>query len=186
MNAIAAGTTHESGAWMSKVSLRPQDLDDKSLEEMRRRNLGRLLDEVHVGFDRLALSFLHEAGYPEMTAAHTHVLRTMRMEGDSITRMAERAGISKQAMSKLVAAFEKDGLIEWRPIEGGIARQVHATEKGRQLLATGLGALRKAEAHYFHALSDDERETLRDLLLRAARSAESGSERPAAWRRRRA
>ena len=171
---------------MNKAVLRSEDLDDTLLEEMRRSNLGRLLDEVHVGFDRLALSYLHDAGYPEMTAAHTHVLRTMRMEGDSITRMAEKAGISKQAMSKLVAAFEKEGFIEWRTIEGGAARLVHATEKGRKLLATGLGALRRAEADYFDALSESERETLRGLLLRAATSAENQTDRLSSWRRRRA
>ena len=171
---------------MSKAVPRSQDLDDTRLEDMRRSNLGRLLDEVHVGFDRLALTYLYEAGFPDMTAAHTHVLRTMRMEGDSITRMAEKAGISKQAMSKLVAAFEKEGFVEWRTIEGAAARLVHATEKGRQLLAIGLGALRQAEADYFHALSKRERETLRDLLLRAATSAENQTDRLSTWRRRRA
>lgn len=108
------------------------------------------------------------------------------MEGDSITRMAERAGISKQAMSKLVSAFEKEGYVEWRTIEGAVARLVHATEKGRQLLATGLEALRRGEAEYFDTLSKTEIETLRDLLLRSATAAENRTARSSAWRRRRA
>lgn len=171
---------------MSEAAPRSDDLDDDILETLRQRNLGRLLDEVHVGFDRLALAYLHDAGYPTITAAHTHVLRTMRMEGDSITRMAEKAGISKQAMSKLVAVFEEDGFLERRPVEGGLARLVHATDQGRRLLATGLGALRRAEADYFSALTEAERETLRGLLLRAKASVEASDDRPTAWRRRRA
>ncbi len=171
---------------MSKTQPQNNILDDAILEDMRRRNLGRLLDEVHVGFDRHALSYLHEAGYPDITAAHTHVLRTMRIEGDSITRMAENAGISKQAMSKLVAAFEKMGFVEWRTVEGGLARLVHATEEGRRLLSIGIEALQEAEAAYFSELSESEREVLRDLLLRAATTAESATGRSSAWRRRRA
>lgn len=171
---------------MTEPTLGPDALDDERLEELRRSNLGRLLDEVHVGFDRLALSFLHEMGYSDMTAAASHVLRTMRMEGASLTSMAEQAGISKQAMSKLVAAFEAAGYVEWRAAEGGGSRLVYATESGRDLLATGLQALRRAEAVYFSTLSEAERETLRALLLRAAVSQEGAAERPTAWRRRRA
>lgn len=171
---------------MSKAAPSSHELDEAHLEESRRSNLGRLLDEVHVGFDRLAMAYLHEAGYPDMSAAHSHVLRTMRTEGDTITHMAEVAGISKQAMSKLVSAFEKHGYVEWRPIEGGVAKQVHTTQKGRQLLATGIEALRRAEVEYFAMLDEEERETLRELLLRAAIASEDQNDRSSAWRRRRA
>lgn len=171
---------------MTEPILHVEDLDDNLMQRLRRTNLGRLLDEVHMGFDRMALAYLHEAGYPLMTSAHTHVLRTMRMEGASVTQMAEQAGISKQAMSKLVAFFEKEGFLERRPVEGGVAQLVHATEKGRILLVVGLKALNRAENDYFGALSEMERETLRSLLLRAAVSAGAPANPLTHWRRRRA
>jgi DNA-binding MarR family transcriptional regulator len=168
----------QSNATSSLADRLPSDDD---LEELRRTNLGKLLDEVHVGFDRLALRYLHEAGYPDVKAAHTHVLRTMRMEGSTLTDMAERAGISKQAMSKLVAVFEQWGYVAWRdrPV-----RQVYATESGKTLLKHGVLALQRAEATYLADLTEDERQTLRGLLLRAseARAPESLM----GWRRRRA
>lgn len=164
----------------------PENWDDATLAELRLRNLGRLLDEVHVGFDRLALSYLHEAGYPGMSAAHTHVLRTMQVEGESLTAMSERAGISKQAMSKLVGYFESQGFLEWRPVEGTGTKLVHATAEGRKLLAVGLGALKRAEEDYFTGLSAEERETLRDLLARALRKTDRPAEQSGVWRRRRA
>lgn len=165
----------------------PEELNDEKLEQLRQSNLGRLLDEVHVGFDRLALGYLRDAGYPNTKSAHTHVLRTMRIEGDSITHMAQKAGISKQAMSKLVASFEAEGLLEWRGIENSGMKLVHATERGRHMLAVGLQALRQAELDYFEALSEAEREKLRDLLKRAAAVASSDldDERLSIWRRRR-
>ncbi|MGD1886891.1 MAG: MarR family winged helix-turn-helix transcriptional regulator [Cohaesibacteraceae bacterium] len=154
---------------------------DDALEELRRTNLGKLLDEVHVGFDKLALQYLHEAGYPDLRAAHTHVLRTMRMEGSTLTDMAERAGISKQAMSKLVAVFEQWGYVEWR---GDYGRQVYATDAGKQLLKHGVLALRAAEETFFAALGPHERETLRALLLRTV---DAQQHQPLiGWRRRRA
>ena len=171
---------------MAENTPKPDHMDDVTLEELRRTNLGRLLDEVHVGFDRLALACLHEEGFPDMTAAASHVLRTMRMEGASLTSMADLAGISKQAMSKLVAVFEKAGYMEWRPVEGGNTRLVHATERGRELLETGLRALKRAEDTYFAMLTPEERETLRALLLRTAVAHEGHAERDSAWRRRRA
>ena len=163
-----------------------KDMDDVRLEELRRSNLGRLLDEVHVGFDRLALAYLHEEGFPDLTAAASHVLRTMRMEATSLTSMADQAGISKQAMSKLVAVFEKGGYMEWRPVPGSNTKLVHATERGRELLETGLRALNRAEDAYFGMLSPEERETLRALLLRTAVVHEGDADRDSSWRRRRA
>ncbi|MEO0382693.1 MAG: MarR family winged helix-turn-helix transcriptional regulator [Pseudomonadota bacterium] len=154
---------------------------DEALDELRRTNLGKLLDEVHVGFDKLALHYLHEAGYPDLKAAHTHVLRTMRIDGSTLTDMAERAGISKQAMSKLVAVFEEWGFVEWR---GGQGRQVFATDAGKELLKRGVLALRVAEATFFAALGAQEREALRALLLRTVESQNHHA--LAGWRRRRA
>lgn len=171
---------------MAETTPKPDTLDDGALEDLRRSNLGRLLDEVHVGFDRLALAYLHEEGFPDMTAAASHVLRTMRMEGASLTSMADNAGISKQAMSKLVAVFEKAGYMEWRAVEGSNTKLVHATDHGRALLETGLRALKRAEDAYFGMLSTDERETLRALLLRTAVAHEGESDRDSTWRRRRA
>jgi len=154
---------------------------DEELARLRHENLGRLLDFVHVAFDRLALECLHRAGYPYIRAAHTHVLRTMRASGASLTDMAEEAGISKQAMSKLVAEFEGMGFIEWRE---GPPRNIHTTAAGQTLLKYGVLALREAEEHYFCEISDEERETLRKLLLRASDT--EGNGRNPAWRRRRA
>jgi len=155
--------------------------NDEELSRLRRENLGRLLDFVHVAFDRLALECLHRAGYPYIRAAHTHVLRTMRASGASLTEMAEEAGISKQAMSKLVAEFERMGFLEWRD---GPPRSIHTTPAGQTLLKYGVLALNEAEEHYFCAISDDERETLRKLLLRVSDA--EGNGRNPAWRRRRA
>ncbi|MCC5968653.1 MAG: winged helix-turn-helix transcriptional regulator [Pararhodobacter sp.] len=168
---------------MQNVNDKRTDLlpTDEELSRLRHENLGRLLDFVHVAFDRLALEYLHRAGYPYIRAAHTHMLRTMRASGASLTDMAEEAGISKQAMSKLAAEFERMGFIEWRD---GPPRTIHTTAAGQTLLKYGVLALREAEDHYFSEISGEEREILRKLLLRVSEADSNG--RSPTWRRRRA
>ena len=154
---------------------------DDELDTLRRINFGRLLDALHVGFDQLALEHLRNAGYPYIRAAHTHVLRTMQAEGSTLTDMAERAGISKQAMSKLVTEFEAMGFVEWRE---GRPRKVYTTSAGTTLLKYGVLALKRAEEAFFGGLTEKEREALRALLLKAADSHDRARARD--WRRRRA
>lgn len=163
-------------------------ISDAELEHLRGTNLGRLFDEVHLMFDRRALGYLRAAGYPMIKAADTHVLRTMRLEGARITDMAEQAGISKQAMSKLVAAFVDHGFVEWRADpDDGRSRIVRATEAGRILLAHGVEALRRAEEDMARLIGRERIETLRELLLamrEAGTKGEPGS--VGGYRRRRA
>ncbi len=164
------------------------ELSDSELEHLRDTNLGRLFDEVHLLFDRHALQYLRDAGYPMIKAADAHVLRTMRMEGARITDMAEQAGISKQAMSKLVAAFAERGFVEWEDDpDDGRSRIVRATEAGRTLLAHGVRALRRAEDDITALIGGENTEMLRSLLLSVRAAA--GTDRkslPDGYRRRRA
>ncbi|HAE46246.1 MAG: MarR family transcriptional regulator [Tistrella sp.] len=157
------------------------------LERFRQVNLGRLLDEVHMGFDRRALHYLRESGYPMLNAAHTHVLRTMRFEGSTITDMAARAGISKQAMSKLVAAFEDQGFVALAPDPADArSRIVTVTEDGRRLLSLGIQALKRAEADIARVIGGDRLDQLIDLLAAAREAGSPDDEAPAsAYRRRR-
>jgi DNA-binding MarR family transcriptional regulator len=163
-------------------------LSDAELNHLRGTNLGRLFDEVHVLFDRRALGYLRAAGYPMIKSADSHVLRTMRMDGARITDMAEQAGISKQAMSKLVSAFAEHGFVEWEDDpDDGRSRIVRATEAGRTLLAHGVRALRRAENDIAAMIGAEGTETLRSLLLeiRAGANAATGST-PSSYRPRRA
>lgn len=166
----------------------PVTLSDAELEHLRGTNLGRLFDEVGLLFDHRARGYLREAGYPMINAADSHVLRTMRMEGARITDMAEQAGISKQAMSKLVANFAELGFVEWEPDpQDGRSRIVRATEAGRNLLAHGVRALRRAEEDIEAMIGAEGTETLRSLLLEIRAQASSDStDAPSNYRRRRA
>ncbi|TPW29054.1 MarR family transcriptional regulator [Martelella alba] len=162
------------------------DMMDDELRAFRWNNFGRLLDRIHVGFDKLALTYLHEEGFEKLTAAQFHVVRVLQFEGASITSMAERAGISKQAMSKLVASFVERDYVTWVPATGHATKQIAITEKGRQLMKAAIAVIARVEDDFFATLTQEERETLRNMLQRVTVANESiSNERMSSWRRRR-
>jgi DNA-binding MarR family transcriptional regulator len=57
----------------------------------------------------LALSNLAARGC--LSASHIHITRHLALEGSRLTELAQRAGVSKQAMGKLVEQCEAWGLI---------------------------------------------------------------------------
>jgi len=168
--------------------MNPSLPSDQELDRIRQSNMGRLLDQVHILFDKRAMDYLHQKGYPMVTAAHGHLFRTMRFEGARITDMARQANISKQAMSKLVMAFVDYGFLQWDyDPRDRRNRLVTVTDDGRKLLADSVVALKQAEEDLAAALGADDLEYLRTLLVRAnASDALHASSPSPTYRRRRA
>ena len=88
----------------------------------RHTHLGRLLGHAMRKFDErvrqlmaqddetpLAVSNL--ALRNKVSAAHIHITRHLSLQGDRITDLAERAGMSKQAMMDVVDQCEAWGLV---------------------------------------------------------------------------
>ncbi len=146
-------------------------ISDSEFEHLRQTNLGRLIDDLHFFFEKQALEYLREAGYPMIKSADAHVLRTMRLEGSRVTDMAKQAGISKQAMSKLVAAFVEHGFLTWSDDPSDKRnRIVSASEAGHELLSCGIVALRRAEQDIASIIGQHELERFRELLLKIKHS----------------
>jgi DNA-binding MarR family transcriptional regulator len=159
---------------------------ESDLDHLRRTNLGRLLDEAHLAFDAEALRLLRERGYPWLTSAHTHVMRTMAFEGASVVEMAARAAITKQAMAKLVQDFTRRGFLKISPnLEDRRSATITVTDQGRQLLSNGVEALQQAEGALTVRIGGEELERLRQILLSLRNSADA-DELAVARRRRRA
>lgn len=140
---------------------------ESELEYLRQTNLGRLIDDLHFFFERQALGYLRKDNYPMIKSADVHVMRTMRLEGSRVTDMALQAGISKQAMSKLVQGFVEHGFLAWSDDpKDRRNRIVSVTAAGRDLLSSGLRALRAAENDLAEIIGDKEIERFRELLIR--------------------
>ena len=122
--------------------------------------VARLLDEA--ALERLA----RERGGPRLRRSHTSLLPHIDLDGTRITDLAERVGVTKQAVSQLVDDLEGLGVLARLPDpDDARARRVVFTELGRQGLLDGLAMLRAMEAELAGAIGDKRMRDLRTALL---------------------
>jgi len=123
-------------------------------------HLGRLLGHAARRFDERVLDLMaHNIDVPlalsnlaargQVSAAHVHVTRHLALEGSRLTDLAQRAGMTKQAMGDLVDQCEAWGLVtrEPDPLDAR-ARRVKFTGSGLAWLAAFREAVAQAEAEF--------------------------------------
>lgn len=76
------------------------------------------------------LNALVEAGYADIQVAHFKVLRFPPPENERPIDLAQRAGMTKQAMNYLLVQLEEMGYVERVAAEGTTARRISLTERG--------------------------------------------------------
>jgi DNA-binding MarR family transcriptional regulator len=126
----------------------------------RLTHLGRLLGHAARRFDARVLQLMaHDIDVPlalsnlaarsQVSAAHIHITRHLSLKGSRLTELAERAGMSKQAMGDLVDQCEAWGLVarEADPHDSR-ARLVRFTPAGLAWLKAFEQAVRQAEAEF--------------------------------------
>ncbi len=126
----------------------------------RETHLGRLLGHASRRFDERVLHLIaHNVEVPlalsnlaaraQVGAAHIHITRHLALEGSRLTVLAERAGMTKQAMGDLVNQCEAWGLVvrEPDPLDAR-ARRVRFTDTGLTWLAAFRDAVQQAEQEF--------------------------------------
>ena len=98
--------------------------------------------------------------------AHTRLFPHIDLEGTRATEIARRAGISKQAVGRLLEDLEAWGVIERLPDPAdGRAQIVRWSAAGRRGLLEGLALLRAQEEEIRCRMGAEEVRALRRLLL---------------------
>jgi len=133
----------------------------------RQAHLGRLTELARQRFDTrvlalmahhadLGLSLSHLAARGKLGASHIQITRHLGEGGSRLSELASLAGISKQAMGKLVDQCVAWGLVERAPDpRDARAVQVLFTPAGRQWLAVYRQAVTQAEAEFRQAVGDE-------------------------------
>jgi DNA-binding MarR family transcriptional regulator len=92
---------------------------------------------------------LHAAGYTDMTAAQHVVFENLDPDGTRLTTLAQRAGMTRQAMTELVNALRRNGYLELRPDPtDGRARLVHLTSRGKAAVRVAISEIAAIEARW--------------------------------------
>ena len=98
--------------------------------------LTMLMREAFVALNGVVLARLAERGHPEVRAAHSAVFQYLDDTGTTVSALAERAQMTKQAMAELVHHLEAHGYVSRVPDPADRrAKLVLATERGREVLA---------------------------------------------------
>jgi len=133
----------------------------------RQTHLGRLMGHAMRRFDErvlylmandpevpLALSNLAARG--QVSAAHIHITRHLALEGSRLQELAISAGMSKQAMGKLVDQCEAWGLVTREAdARDGRAKRVRFTSAGLAWLHGFQRAVTQAEAELKQAVGEE-------------------------------
>jgi DNA-binding MarR family transcriptional regulator len=108
------------------------------LEKYRRfndHNLARLVRTVERHITNQISRELQFHGYASLSARHLQVFEHLDTEGISIIHLAQRAGISKQAMSKMVKEVALEGFVKVVTDDRDNRVQlVNVTQKGADLI----------------------------------------------------
>ncbi len=133
----------------------------------RPANLVVLLREAYVALNDGVFTRLAERGHGAVRPAHGAVFQYLDDTGTTVSRLAERARMTKQAMAELVAHLERHGYVERVPDpQDRRSLIVRLTPQGRQHF------LAKAQEHegwlaeMFRGFEPAHRDTLYELLGR--------------------
>jgi len=116
-----------------------------------------LADDLH---DRLA-----RAGFDDQRRADDAAMAHIPAEGIRLTNLAQRAGVTKQAMAELIESLVARGYVERIPDPtDGRAKLIVFSERGWAAVDTALGALAAIEADLETELGTRRIQTLRATL----------------------
>src|SRR3954447_11615371 len=108
--------------------------------------IGALLRVPAQAIHRRLVADLNAAGFDDLRLPHIAVLQFPGPDGVRPSTLAERAGISKQAMNQLLKSLEGYGYVERTDAEDeGRARAVNFTARGRAAYAKVHEVLRDIE-----------------------------------------
>ena len=151
-----------------------QALEPAALEAYRHHHMGRLLLNAQRDYSLRALTKLRERGHEGLSLAHTNLLAHLDTNGTRITILAERVGVSKQAIGNLVGELAAKGYVR-RDVDAHDRRVVVVsfTESGWAFLRDANVIKHEIEDEYAANLGEQGMDDLRLLLTLLLRGAAS-------------
>ena len=144
---------------------RPSLDDADALRAWRDQTLYRLLLRASRVETTTTLDALQARGYDDVSIADTNLLANLDTGGATITALARRAGVTRQAASQQVAALERAGYVTRRSSpDDGRAVIVVQTARGRRLLSDALDIVDDLESRYASEMGPKAVATLKRSL----------------------
>lgn len=129
--------------------------------------IGALLRVPAQAVQRRLIKELNAAGFEELRVPHMAVLQFPGPDGVRPGVLAERAGMSKQAMNQLLRSLERLGYVaRSKALNEGRARIIRFTKRGRAAYSKIHDILRDIEGEWSAELGQKRFAELKQLLFR--------------------
>lgn len=116
---------------------------------------------------------LREKGFPELRSTHTALLSNLDLNGSSLTVVAERAGMTKQAMGRLADDLVRLGYVVSVPDKKDRrAINLMFTDSGLELMHTSFAVMHDVERRCVKRIGKGSFRTLLTALTEVAEELE--------------
>ena len=132
-----------------------------------------LLREAYLALNNLVPARLAERGHEVIRPAHSAVFQYLDETGTTVSQLAERARMTKQAMAELVEHLETHGYVVRRPNPAdGRSKLVIPTERGMEVVAIAQAMVPEIEEIAERAVGAGRLDRLREDLVAIQRAVE--------------
>lgn len=129
-------------------------------------DLATLMFVSYRAMDERVREAMRDAGY-DVTVAQARIAQRIAEDGTRLTELADRAQVTKQTASLLVAALEREGLVERVPDpDDGRARLIRLSARGRQAAQRAMEVVIGVEREWAEHLGPELTDRLREGLVR--------------------
>jgi DNA-binding MarR family transcriptional regulator len=129
-------------------------------------DLATLMFVSYRAMDERVLAAMRAAGY-DVTVAQARLAQRIADEGSRLTDLAQRAQVTKQTASLLVAALEREGIVERVPDPAdGRARLIRLSPRGRAASEQAREVVMGVEREWVEHLGPELAGQLREALTR--------------------
>ena len=130
----------------------------------------RLLHEAFQVLRRREQDYLAERGYEGVTLTHARVVQHVVYTGGSLSEIARRSEISRQAVAKVARDLEEMGFVALAPsAEDRRAYEARLTAEGKKLFGVLRRSIDRSEAALARSLGAGKLAGLRETLERIGR-----------------
>jgi hypothetical protein len=121
-----------------------------------RKPLGKLLNKTYRFMGEISGIFLRERGYQSLKVWHLVALMHIDTEGSNVNTLAQKAGMTKQGMSKLIKELLDNGYV---------STEKDANDKGLDCLLDWKDCVAHVEATFSGIIGRDKLELLKEILV---------------------
>ena len=140
-------------------------MSDLTPDELRGLPLGRLLLHAHRRAQAASLAKLQQRGHAQVRPGHLPVITNLDPEGTRISDLANRSGMTRQMMGRLVRELAGLGYLATRPDPADQrAVVVTMTDRGTALGTDAAAVIAELEEEYARLLGDPDLSGLRAAL----------------------